>query len=102
MQEALVNVHKHSGARDVLVSLSDEGDRWTIVVADDGRGFDFDGRLSHGDLQRQRVGPRIITERVRALGGSLVIESHPNAGARLEISVPRETAAVSFWKADEG
>jgi signal transduction histidine kinase len=88
VQEALVNVRKHSGARHVLVSVSTNGRHCSLVVDDDGRGFDFEGRLSGGELDDRRKGPRTIKERVRLLGGSLVVDSRPNAGARVEISVP--------------
>jgi len=90
VQEALVNVHKHSGARNVLVSFSVQSEEWSIIVDDDGRGFDFTGTLTHEALERARKGPRVIKERVRLLGGSLAIESTPGAGARLEIALPRE------------
>jgi len=97
VQEALVNVHKHSEAREVRVSLSSTREVWNVAVSDDGRGFGFDGRLSDAELLAQRAGPRIIIERVRALGGTLIIESHAGRGARVEISVPRGAAATSFW-----
>jgi signal transduction histidine kinase len=90
VQEALVNVRKHSGARNVLVSLSSDGDHYRLVIDDDGRGFGFHGRLSHEELDRERKGPRVIKERVRLLGGSLSVRSRSD-GARLEISVPRRT-----------
>ena len=88
VQEALVNVRKHSGARHVLVSVSRNERHYNLVVDDDGCGFDFAGRLSGSELDDRRAGPRIIKERVRLLGGSLAIDSRPNAGSRVEISVP--------------
>jgi signal transduction histidine kinase len=60
------------------------------VVDDDGRGFDFSGRLSQEELDAARKGPVIIKERVRAIGGELSIESAPGRGARLEITFPHE------------
>jgi len=89
-QEALVNVRKHSGASNVIVRLSLDGDEGRLVVDDDGRGFDFSGRLSQEELDAARKGPVIIKERVRSIGGSLAIESAPGRGARLEITFPNE------------
>lgn len=88
VKEALVNVRKHSGAGRVLVSVATNRTHSHLVIEDDGRGFDFEGRLSGEELERQRKGPRTIRERVRLLGGSLVIDSSPNAGSRVEISLP--------------
>ncbi|MBZ5565006.1 MAG: hypothetical protein LAP13_21625 [Acidobacteriia bacterium] len=90
IQEALVNVRKHSGARNVHVHLTSEDRCWKLVVNDDGRGFDFSGRLSHAELPAQQEGPRIIKERVISLRGELTIESTPGAGARLEITIPQQ------------
>ena len=89
-QEALVNVRKHSGAANVVVRLAVQGGKGRLVVDDDGRGFDFSGRLSQEELDLARKGPVIIKERVRAIGGSLSIESSPGRGARLEIAFPYE------------
>jgi signal transduction histidine kinase len=90
LREALVNVRKHSGARHVLVSASADRTHCTLVVDDDGAGFDFEGRLAGEELTQRRKGPRIIKERVRLIGGSLVVDSRPNVGARVAISVPHE------------
>ena len=46
VQEALTNVHKHSSARSVIVRLAEHGNKWVLVISDDGRGFDFVGRYS--------------------------------------------------------
>lgn len=89
-QEALVNVRKHSGAANVIVRLSLENGAGRLVVDDDGRGFDFSGRLAQAELDVARKGPVIIKERVRAIGGELSIESAPGRGARLEITFPHE------------
>ncbi len=88
LQEALVNVRKHSGARSVLIRLmSQEGQLWKLIVEDDGQGFDFTGRLDFAALDEQRLGPLVIKERVRLIEGELAIESTPGSGARLEVSV---------------
>ncbi len=89
-QEALVNVRKHSGAANVILRLSLEEGAGRLVVDDDGRGFDFSGRLSQEELDAARKGPVIIKERVRAIGGELSIESAPGRGAQLEIRFPHE------------
>jgi signal transduction histidine kinase len=89
-QEALVNVRKHSGAANLIVRLAREDAAVRLVVDDDGRGFDFSGRLSQAELDAARKGPVIIKERVRSIGGRLAIESTPGRGARLEIAIPDE------------
>jgi signal transduction histidine kinase len=88
LQEALVNIRKHSGARKVLVRFGQENETWKLLVEDDGSGFAFKGRLSLAELEAASVGPRVIRERVRSIGGELAIESVPGCGARLEISLP--------------
>jgi signal transduction histidine kinase len=87
VQEALVNVRKHAGARNVIVRIT-RGDCWTLSIDDDGRGFAFSGRLTQDELDRQRRGPVVIKERVRAIGGELSIESEPGRGSRLAIVWP--------------
>ena len=89
VEEALVNVRRHSGARNVVVRVGEADRAWTFEIDDDGRGFEFAGRRSQTDLDAERKGPVIIKERIRSIGGVLAIESHPGRGARLEISLPR-------------
>ena len=69
VQEALCNVRKHSGARNLLVRLTQSAGKLQIVGDDDGRGFGFSGHYSHRDLEQQRKGPWVIKERLRAIGG---------------------------------
>jgi signal transduction histidine kinase len=82
-QEALVNVRKHAEARHVVVRLSRSEHRWQMSIDDDGQGFPFSGRWTQAALDRDRRGPLVIKERVRAIDGELTIESEPGSGARL-------------------
>jgi signal transduction histidine kinase len=89
LQEALVNVRKHSHARSVLVRFAAEDGLWKLMIEDDGRGFEFSGRLSQAELETARS-PLVLKERVRSIGGELAIESIPGHGARLEVALPQE------------
>ena len=89
VQEALVNVRKHSQARQVLVRLGSRNGAWHVLIEDDGRGFPFTGRVSQAELDTLGKGPLVIKERVRLIEGELTIESNPGQGSRLEISVPQ-------------
>jgi len=96
VQEALVNARKHSGARNILVSLGHREGSCRIVIDDDGRGFEFAGRFSLKELEAGRKGPMVIKERVRNIGGELTIESVPGQGARLEISIPTKKGLAAY------
>jgi len=96
VQESLVNVRKHSGARHALVRLGSSNGKWTLTVEDDGKGFPFEGRLNQQQMEDEGRGPMIIKERVRLLDGELTVESTPGQGTRLEISVPRGEVPNEF------
>lgn len=87
-QEALVNVRKHSGARQVIVQLLQEDGGWQLIVEDDGAGFPFSGRISQSELDASGKAPAIIRERVRLIQADLTIESKPGKGSRIEVFVP--------------
>ncbi len=90
LQEALVNVRKHSAARSVEITLREGKLAYELSISDDGRGFDFRGFLTFKDLESLRKGPEILKERVRLVSGELAIDSSPGQGTRLEITIPRE------------
>jgi signal transduction histidine kinase len=94
-QEALVNVRKHSGAKQVLVELLQEQGRWELIVEDNGTGFPFSGRMSQHDLDSNGQSPAIIRERVRLIQGELTIESKPGRGSRIEVRVSQEQQVES-------
>ena len=89
VQEGLVNVRKHSGARHVLVRLGSSLKKWNLSLEDDGKGFPFAGRYNQDQMDEGRKGPMIILERVGLIAGELTVESNPGQGTRLEVTVPR-------------
>jgi two-component system nitrate/nitrite sensor histidine kinase NarX len=89
VQEGLVNVRKHSGARHTLIRLGSTPEKWNLTLEDDGKGFPFSGRYNDSQMQEAGKGPMIIRERVRLIAGELTVESNPGQGTRLEVSVPR-------------
>ena len=92
VQEGLSNARKHSGARNVLVTLCKTNDgKHKLLIADDGQGFGFHGRVTQTQLDASHRGPGVIKERVRLIGGELTIDTLPGHGARLEITIPDES-----------
>jgi signal transduction histidine kinase len=81
LQEALTNVRRHSGAREVEVRLRTEDQEVVAEVVDDGRGFD-------PSSTRSRVGLSAMRERVEALGGEIEVESRPGEGTKVGLRVP--------------
>jgi signal transduction histidine kinase len=88
VREAIVNALKHAEPTRVSVDVTAvPGSRLQIVVADDGRGFPFHGRVEHDEFVATRGGPVSLRERLVSVGGSLAIES-TGSGSRIEMTVP--------------
>ncbi|HUI41448.1 MAG TPA: histidine kinase [Terriglobia bacterium] len=94
LQEALVNVRKHSGARSVRVRFGLEDNGWKLAIADDGQGFDFSGRRSQAELDRRHLAPVMLRERARAIGAQVEIASEPGQGACVEVHAHPQEACV--------
>ena len=82
-QEGLRNAVKHSGAREVRLTLTGAEQTLELYIADTGSGFD------RAQL-RDRVGLGLVSmeERVRLLGGNFRITSQPGLGTRIAAQVP--------------
>jgi signal transduction histidine kinase len=93
VQEGLVNVRKHSKAKECLIRFSETSTHWILTIEDNGKGFPFEGILKPADSPTLGKGPTVIMERVRLIEGELTIESNPSRGARLEIRVPNHRDA---------
>jgi signal transduction histidine kinase len=89
IQEALANAAHYSGAPRAEVSITRQDERLTVVVADEGRGFD------PAEIPESGIGLAGMLERSRLLGGQLSIESAPHAGTRVTVSLPAIAASVA-------
>lgn len=81
-QEALTNVAKHAGATRVTVTLRRQRQHLTLVIADNGRGM-----LPADRLKPQSFGLRGMSERARALGGTLSLSAAPGGGTMVTIKI---------------
>jgi signal transduction histidine kinase len=87
LQEALTNVGKHSGAKNVSVSVERQNDTIVIVVEDDGKGFAVE-RISTNDPLEKGMGLITMGERARMLGGTSHLRSQEGKGTRLMFTIP--------------
>jgi signal transduction histidine kinase len=81
-QEGLNNAVKHARAKRVKIELKYTHADVCLILSDDGTGFNLEAAGGSGGL-----GLRGIKERVRKMDGNLVIESSPDAGTRLTVTV---------------
>jgi signal transduction histidine kinase len=88
VRETLNNIHKHSGASRLAISIGKREQRLEISAEDNGGGFPFSGSFNLEELELLRLGPVSIKRRVRMLGGEMQIESKPGQGASLQIRIP--------------
>jgi two-component system sensor histidine kinase UhpB len=79
-QEALSNAARHSGATRITVTLRRRGRGAELEVADDGRGFAF-------EQSERGLGIAGMRERALLVGGELTIESRPDQGTTVRLSV---------------
>jgi len=87
VQEAVNNIVRHAGARSVTIVLGSNGVSVNLRVEDDGRGFD-PSHASRDAVELQKLGLLGIRERAELLGGEVQIESAPERGTRLHVSIP--------------
>jgi signal transduction histidine kinase len=72
----------------VVITLDSDPRRVTLVIADDGAGFD----AGQNHPRPESWGLRNMHERAQAIGADLRIESAPSRGTRVIIELSRETA----------
>jgi signal transduction histidine kinase len=86
-QEALANIHKHTQATDVQMTLAFEPEEVRLDISDNGGGFSVPSSMTEL-ARRGRFGLMGIQERVWSVGGELSIQSAPGAGTRLSATIP--------------
>lgn len=81
-QELVTNVVRHAQAMTMSVSLADDDQGWTLIVQDDGVGFNPQDEFISG------IGIRGIRERAEIFGGRVDISSAPGAGTTVMVWIP--------------
>jgi signal transduction histidine kinase len=81
VQEALTNICKYAEASEVRVQLQTTCDRVLLSIEDNGRGFQLESRAGGFGLQGMR-------ERIASLNGEFHLETSPEAGCKIEVSLP--------------
>ncbi|HEX9117535.1 MAG TPA: ATP-binding protein [Anaerolineae bacterium] len=81
-QEALSNVSRHSQAATVRVSLACTEGQVTVIIADDGCGFELSQSRGRG------LGLQSMRHRVELEGGSLAIDTAPGKGTTVTAACP--------------
>jgi len=82
IQEALNNIVKHARASEVTVSLHCQSEQVELLICDNGCGFDLEG------ISPEHLGLNIMSDRAKAIGALLKIESQVGHGTRVEIVWP--------------
>ncbi len=84
VQELLENVHAHSGASQVQIHLDVSDEQVTLVIEDNGTGFDVKEALASARYD----GISSIQENIEAVGGTMQIQSSIGKGTRITIETP--------------
>ncbi|MCC5797795.1 MAG: hypothetical protein JJU48_10800 [Methylophaga sp.] len=84
IQAAITNIVRHSRADKASITLSADGEVLHLQVRDNGIGFDVHSLSGDG------LGLLGMRERVEILKGSMVLNTQPQNGCSIEISVPKK------------
>jgi PAS domain S-box-containing protein len=87
VQEALKNIRKHANATEVTVSVEYGGEKVTLRITDNGRGFEVPLVLSSLS-RRGKLGLIGMEERARLVNGELQVESNPGQGTIIIVHLP--------------
>jgi two-component system, NarL family, sensor histidine kinase UhpB len=80
-QESLTNALRHSGAREVTLSLTADAENVALGVTDDGKGMPT-------QLSRDSSGIAGMRERALLVGGMLSVASVPGQGTEVRLTIP--------------
>ena len=86
IQESISNAVRHGRPQKIQIAVSDEPDRVTVCVTDDGDGLNQNGAAA---MSLGQLGLAGMRERLRALGGGLTIEETPGHGVCIRAFLPK-------------
>ncbi|MFL5766191.1 MAG: tetratricopeptide repeat protein [Bacteroidia bacterium] len=82
VQEAVNNILKHASAKEINIQLVRQDEYLSIMIEDDGQGFNTD------EMKKNGRGLRNITARAEWLHGTIQIDSAPGRGTTISIEIP--------------
>ncbi|MEO1628768.1 MAG: sensor histidine kinase, partial [Bacteroidota bacterium] len=85
VQELLNNIFRHAHATEVNLQFVRLGEQLLLTAEDNGIGFDL------GKSQDKGIGMKNIDYRVKALGGTLRVDSSPGKGCVVSIEIPLDS-----------
>jgi signal transduction histidine kinase len=97
VRELLLNVAKHAGTKDAVISVKSEKETIIVTVEDSGVGFD----VENSSLIKPRSGGFGMFNtrmKIEYLGGKLSIVSSPGRGTRVSIRAPLDTTRIRTEK----
>jgi len=86
-QEVLSNIRRHSQASSVEMSLDFGADALTLIINDNGEGFNIPDRTSDLALSG-KLGIIGMRERARLIGGTLIVQSEKGTGTTVTLRIP--------------
>jgi PAS domain S-box-containing protein len=92
-RELLFNIVKHAGVKKAHLTVSTSNGVITLIVTDQGRGFD--PQLLASNPTKKGFGLLSIRERASYIGGSLSLESETGKGSRFTLVVPFQRPSTS-------
>ncbi len=98
VQEGLTNVQKHAEANQVTVRIQLKKHQADLLISDNGQGFDT--AIISAPNNTDHYGLQGVRERVELIHGSLKLETHPNSGTSLLITVPKNPLTLAVSEAD--
>jgi PAS domain S-box-containing protein len=91
-QEAVTNAIKHSGAKNIVITLDRSPDGICLSVEDDGKG------MPKGRRRRKGLGLHMMSYRANLLGGTFEIEPRSGSGTKVAVCVPAKKTAATKAK----
>ena len=88
-RELMINITKHSHAKEVTITIHRIKGRISVSVQDDGVGFDS-AEIGSSSREALKFGLFGIKERLNLMSGSVKISSLPDSGTHITLTAPLE------------
>jgi PAS domain S-box-containing protein len=95
IQEAVNNAIKYAGSDYILITLTHSPSLLSIVVDDNGRGFDLETSQQKAADDGSGMGLAFMQERINYINGRLFIRSEPGEGTRITINIPMKDGKLT-------